>query len=225
VKPIILIPVYNEEKQLNVLLSKMQGLNFDILVIDDGSEDRTSDVAKAYNVKLIRNKVNLGKGTALRKGFEYALNRGYDLIFTMDGDGQHRPEDLLKIYDHYLKEGADIIIGNRMWNPVDMPLIRKITNKVMSKIISFLTKTSIPDSQCGLKLIRGEVLRNVDISSRKFEIESEILIRAIRKGYKVESIPILSVYHAHSSSKIRPLRDTIRFLRFIAKVIFLRNEL
>jgi glycosyltransferase involved in cell wall biosynthesis len=223
VKPIILIPVYNEEKQLDALLSEMQGLDFDILVIDDGSKDGTADVAKAHNVKLIRNEVNLGKGTALRKGFEYALERGYDLIFTMDGDGQHRPEDLLKIYEHYLKSGADIIIGNRMWNPVGMPLIRKITNKVMSKIISFLTKTYIPDSQCGLKLIRREVLRNVDISSRKFEIESEILIRAIRKGYKVESMPILSVYHAHNSSKIRPIRDTIRFLRFIAKIIFLRK--
>lgn len=222
-KTIVLIPVYNEEKQLDALLSEMRELDFDTLVIDDGSEDGTADVAKAYNVKLIRNEVNLGKGTALRRGFEYALEKGYDLIFTMDGDGQHRPEDLLKIYKHYFRSGADIIIGNRMWNPIGMPLIRKVTNRVMSKIISFLTKTHIPDSQCGLKLIRREVLCNVDISSRKFEIESEILIRAIRKGYKVESMPILSIYHAHSSSKIRPLRDTIRFLRFIAKIIFLRK--
>jgi len=219
--PLVIIPVYNEEKLLGGVLKNILELGvFDVLVIDDGSCDGTYGVAKSYNVVVVRNDINLGKGAALKKGFDYALENGYGAVITIDGDGQHKSEDLLTIYQASLKSNADMVIGNRMHYPSGMPKIRKITNAVMSKLLSCLTKTEIPDSQCGLKLIKSKILENINISSDKFEVESEILFQSLRKGYNVKSVDISSVYFTERKSHIRPLQDTIRFFKYLVKVFF-----
>ena len=219
--PLVIIPVHNEEKLLGGVLKNILELGvFDVLVIDDGSCDGTYEVAKSYNVVVMRNDVNSGKGAALKKGFDYALKNGYSSVITADGDGQHKSEDLLTIYQAALKNNADIVIGNRMHHPSGMPRIRKVTNAVMSRLLSCLTKTEIPDSQCGLKLIKKKILKDINISSSKFEVESEILFQSLRKGYNVESVNISSIYFAGRKSHIRPLQDTIRFFRYLVKGFF-----
>ncbi len=219
-KPLVVIPAHNEEKLLGGVLEDVLNPNlFDILVIDDGSIDDTYKLAESYPVALLKNEINMGKGAALKRGFDYAKSKGYKDIIIADADGQHKVEDLISIYDRSLISDADIIIGNRMWHPQNMPWIRRATNILVSKALSYVAKVYVPDTQCGLKLLREYTLLNLNISSNKFEIESELLLQAINRGYKIESVNISSVYIEGRRSHIRPFRDTIRFLRFFFKVI------
>jgi len=109
-----------------------------------------------------------------------------------------------------------------MGMPKGMPFVRVLTNKFMSSVISLICCQHIPDSQCGYRLFTREVIANVNIKSQKFEIESEILIKLSNKGFRIESVPIKTIY-ANEKSKIRPIRDTIRFIRLIIKVFLKGN--
>ncbi len=218
-KTLVLIPAYNEDKTIGHVIEGLLKLKiFDVLVIDDGSYDDTYKIASSFGIVILKNETNLGKGAALKRGFDYAVKNEYDAVIDVDSDGQHKIEDVLLLYEsaHHGND-ADVLIGNRMWKPSGMPFIRKITNAVMSGMISFMTGTKIPDTQCGLKLIKTDVLKKLSIYSDKFEAESEILFEILRKGYKIKSVNITSVYFEERKSRIRPLRDTIRFLRCIAR--------
>jgi glycosyltransferase involved in cell wall biosynthesis len=219
-KPLVIIPAHNEEILLGGVLEDIlkSGL-FDILVVDDGSIDSTYNLAGSYPVTVLRNKSNMGKGAALKRGFDYAKNRDYRDIIVADADGQHKAEDLISIYRQSLNSDADIIIGNRMWSPQNMPWLRRATNILMSKILSYVIKLDIPDTQCGLKLLREHTLSDLSISSNKFDFESELLLKAINRGYKIDSVDISSVYIKGRKSHIKPFKDTIRFLRFFFKAI------
>lgn len=215
----VIIPTLNESKKIGQLVKDILAYNIDVVVVDDGSVDNTSPIAKESGAVVLRNEVNLGKGASLRKGFDYALANGYDAVVTMDGDGQHLPSDLP--YFIRLAENSDkgILIGNRMAKTKNMPMTRIVTNKFMSWLISKVAKQRIPDTQCGFRLIRREVLEKISLSTDKYEIESEMLINSSRAGFKIESIPIQSVY-ADEKSQINPFRDTIRFIKFISKKIW-----
>lgn len=218
----IVIPAYNEGLSLEVILDELRQRGLSTLVIDDGSTDNTSKIAREKADLVIRNEKNLGKGMSLNKGISYLFeNRNFDYLITMDGDGQHSPSDLEK----FLKEaekGAYFVVGNRMDNPLGMPGIRVITNKFMSWFVSKIAGQKIPDTQCGFRLIKREVLEKIIIKTNKFEIESEIIIKAARMGFTIKSIPIKSIYFKNQQSKIHPFVDTLRFIRFMSK---LKNEL
>ncbi|HIE35817.1 MAG TPA: glycosyltransferase family 2 protein [Candidatus Omnitrophica bacterium] len=211
----IIIPAYNEAQLLECLLRKLKEKNLPIIVIDDGSKDNTFEIAKGSANVVIRNERNLGKGTSLKEAISYLLEKEeFDYVITMDADGQHAPCDI----DRFLKEaenGEHFVVGNRMDNPENMPKIRVVTNKLMSFLISQIIGQKIPDTQCGYRLIKREVLEAIVIKTTKFEIESEILIRAAKKGFPIKSIPIESIYSRKRKSKISPFMDTIRFIRFI----------
>lgn len=213
-KTCILIPTYNEEKSIGQLIRQIKNQNFDVLVIDDGSKDKTKDIAKKEGIIVLENKINLGKGASLRKGFEYLLSKDYDLAIIMDGDGQHSPDDINKFILKANDPQIGIVIGNRLLKPKNMPLVRLLTNKLMSMWISKLCKQNIPDSQCGYRLIKRDVLNRIRLKSQNFEIESELLIEAARSGFKIDSVPIASIYQNHKS-RINPILDTIRFIKFI----------
>lgn len=217
-KTCILIPSYNEEKSIGQLIKQIKGKNFDILVVDDGSNDITSQIADKEGAIVLENKINLGKGASLRKGFDYFLKTDYDAIITMDGDGQHNPDDINKFIDKSNNSNAGIIIGNRMSRPKNMPFVRWLTNRLMSLLISKFCKQHIPDTQCGFRLIKKEVLNKIKLRSHNFEIESELLIEASRLGFKIDSIPITTIYQNHKS-RINPFLDTLRFIKFIFKKI------
>src|SRR4030042_429276 len=135
----------------------------------------------------------------------------------MDGDGQHCVHDLEKFLEK-ARRGAAFVVGNRMHEPRGMPLVRIYTNVLMSWLISKIVHQKIPDTQCGFRLIKREVLENVSIKTKKFEIESEILIKAARRGYAIESIPVQSIYSKSQRSKINPFIDTLRFIKFIFRL-------
>jgi glycosyltransferase involved in cell wall biosynthesis len=212
----VLIPSYNEESEIAKLIHELQRFSLDIVIVDDGSQDRTAAIAESCGAKVLRNIRNMGKGATLSRGFDYILNNGYDAVITMDGDGQHRPEDLPEFLAAAEPGDAGILIGNRMLDTKNMPFIRVVTNKFMSWLISRIANQKIHDTQCGYRLIKAEVLKKIKIETANFEAESEILIKASEAGFKIRSVPVETVY-AQEKSQINPFIDTFRFLKFIIR--------
>jgi len=214
---VVLIPVYNGGDHIKSLLKKIKNYIDDIVVVDDGSTDNTTELAKEEGAIVLSHKTNKGKGASLHTGIEYILDKNYDLIIIMDADGQHNPDEIPRFIQHYQQTNSPIILGNRMKNPTSMPWIRKATNRIMSIIISKMCGQFIPDSQCGYKLIERKVFEKIKLYYTNYEVESEILIRAARYGFKIDSIPITTIYK-HEKSYINPIIDTIRFIRLLIDI-------
>lgn len=219
----VIIPAYNEAGAIAGIVKDVRAHGFDIVVIDDGSADATFQNAQGAGAVVVRSRGNEGKGAALARGFSYALAHGYDAAVTMDGDGQHLPCDIAAFIRAADKSPSGIYVGNRMQRANAMPFVRLTTNRFMSWLVSRLSRQRIPDTQCGFRLIRREVLEKVSLSTSRYETESEILIKAARCGFAVESVPVTTVY-AGEKSKINPVTDTLRFLKFIAGLLFAREN-
>lgn len=217
----ILIPAYNESAQIGKLVRELKSKGLLPVVVDDGSSDNTSEEAKKAGAIVIRHDINKGKGAALKTGIKYILREDYDAILIMDGDAQHRTTDIHKLIELADRRRNALIIGNRMNSTKNMPLDRKLTNKFMSFIVSKISGQKIPDSQCGFRLIRRELLKKIKIESDRFEIESELLIKASRSGAEILSVPI-DTYYGGESSQINPLWDTFRFIIFLFRLPFMK---
>jgi glycosyltransferase involved in cell wall biosynthesis len=218
----ILIPAYNEAEHIEKLVREINSMGFSPTVIDDGSSDGTSDKARSGGARVIQHEQNMGKGTSLKTGFSYMLDEGYDAALIMDGDAQHSPADIHKFIRLAEEtEGNTLLIGNRMIDTKNMPLDRKLTNMFMSFLTSLICGQKIPDTQCGFRLIKKETLENITIESSRFEVESEILIKASRIGTKVLSVPIETLYKKEES-QINPFWDTWRFIIFLLKLPFMK---
>lgn len=217
----VLIPSYNEAKTIGHLVRELKNKGLDILVVDDGSKDDTGRIARKEGAVVITYNENMGKGLALREGFRFVLNNGYDAVLTMDGDGQHSPEAVPYFLEQLTRTNSQIVVGNRMMEAKGMPPVRWLTNKLMSLCISSICGQKIPDTQCGYRLIKREVLEKIKLYTSKYEIESEILIEASQFKFIIDSIPIRTIYKGEPS-QIDPIVDTLRFIRFIFKR-FLRN--
>ncbi len=222
-KTCIIIPAHNEAEEIGNLVKKISQQKLETVLIDDGSDDNTSQVAESCGATVLRNKKNKGKGASLARGFKYALNKGFDAVITMDGDGQHLPEEI----PHFIKVAAEsdsgILIGERLSQKSNMPFIRLLTNKFMSWLISKVAKQKIADTQCGFRLIKKEVLEKINLRTCKYETESEILVKASRLGLKVTSIPITTVY-IRDRSHINPFIDSFRFIRFIVRELWITTH-
>jgi glycosyltransferase involved in cell wall biosynthesis len=207
----VVIPAFDAEKTIGALVrgAKLQG--FEVIVVDDGSRDQTASLASAEGALVISHLRNEGKGRALRTGFEHALRASYDGVITMDGDGQHDPTEIEPLVKAGEYQHAGIAIGNRLTNGASMPRLRWWTNWLMSAIVSALVRHRIPDSQCGFRFIRRELLSELTLRANRFDIDTELLLGAAARRWKIISVPIRSIYH-NERSHIRPLRDGILFV-------------
>jgi len=187
-----------------------------VLVVDDGSTDATSAEAKQAGAAVIRHDVNRGKGISLDDGFKYAIENSFEFVVTMDADGQHDPCDLPAFLNTYTATGIPVLIGNRMADPSGMPLVRRLTNKFMSWMLSRKMGQFVPDTQCGYRLYRCDLLSGISLQSSRFAAESEVLLCLAGKGVKMGSVPVRVIYR-DEKSKISPLRDTIRFFSMLNK--------
>jgi glycosyltransferase involved in cell wall biosynthesis len=219
----VLIPCYNEESAVKELAQAVRKVIPDVVVIDDGSTDNTNQKGKEGGAVIIRHAKNLGKGAALRSGFQYSIDNGYEGVIVMDGDGQHEPGNIpVFLREYSTNPDIDIMIGNRMSDVRKMPFLRRVTNRVMSFIISALVGQKIPDTQCGFRLIRRRVLESVKLCTRHYDTESEFLFEAARKGFKIHSVPVSTIYRGEMSY-IQALADTRRFISLIWRYIWKRN--
>ncbi len=217
----VLIPAYNESSQIGPLVKSLRSQGHTPVIVDDGSQDDTAKKARAAGANVITHNKNMGKGASLKTGIEYALQKGYDAVLIMDGDAQHSSGDIHKFIDLADKRKNALIIGNRMGDTKNMPVERKLTNRFMSYIVSRICGQDIPDSQCGFRLVNRDLLEKIDIESKRFEVESELLIKASRAGAVIISVPI-DTFYGKEESKINPLRDTFRFIIFLIKLPFMK---
>jgi glycosyltransferase involved in cell wall biosynthesis len=193
-----------------------------ILVVDDGSTDGTADTARAAGAEVIVHEVNKGKGEALKTGYRWAGEQGIDWVFTMDSDGQHLPGEMQGFLDAAEGEGLDVVVGTRMARTEGMPWIRLMTNRFTSWVVSRLAGCPIPDSQNGYRLYRAPLLQGIRLQTSRYDSESEILVRLARKGARIGSAPITTVYGDETSS-INPFVDTGRFFRLVFMLMFSRD--
>ena len=219
----VVIPAYNAERTLEALFERLKPLGLDTVLVNDGSTDRTAQIAVTAGALTISHVSNRGKGSALKTGFAYALRAGYELVITMDSDGQHDPGEIPKLLEAAADPNARIVIGHRALEAERMPLLRRWTNRMMSAVISALTRQRIPDSQCGFRGIRREALQTLPLSGRRFDLESELLLAAARRGWPIVSVPIRTIYEAHPSH-IRPVLDGLRFVRLVMWYLLSQQE-
>ena len=214
----ILIPSFNEARTIGQIIKDLKTRSLTVYVVDDGSTDATADISRREGAILIQNPKNMGKGAALRNGFSRILKDDFDAVLVMDGDGQHTIEDADRFIAEENYMGADMIIGNRMLDTSSMPNHRAITNRFMSGMISRISGQYVPDTQCGFRLIKRKVLQNIRLESSNYEIESEMILKAARAHFNIESLPIKTVYR-DERSKINPVTDTIRFIILMSKIL------
>ena len=217
----VVIPAFQAAKSIGELVRRIKEQGLAVVVVDDGSRDATAALAAGAGALVISHLRNEGKGRALRTGFDHVVRERYDGVITMDGDGQHDPAEISELIRAGELQHAGIVLGNRMTNGSAMPPARRRTNKLMSSIVSALARQPIPDSQCGFRLIRKEVLEDLSLRARRYEIETELLLKAARRRWKIISIPVRSIYDNHESH-IQPLREGLRFTGIILRALFLR---
>jgi glycosyltransferase involved in cell wall biosynthesis len=211
------IPAYNEEKHIGDVVRRTRQKLDDVLVVDDGSADKTADRAREAGAEVTVHEINRGKGETIKTGLRHWLDRQFDLVIILDADGQHRPEEIERFVTAALSaDEPKLILGTRMNDVSSMPLIRRIVNRWMSERISAACGQEIPDTQCGFRMLHRQLIPELLSGSARFDYETEMLIIASRKGFRIASVPISTVYSDEVSS-IHPVRDTIRFFKLMRR--------
>jgi len=212
VKIAALIPAFKEEKHIADVVTRTR-LHLDrVFVIDDGSGDRTSEIAREAGAEVVVNSTNMGKGASLVVGFDHLAKQGIDAALCLDADGQHAPEEIPRFLA--VAENTDLVIGNRMADVKDMPFARLWTNRVTSFILSSLAGVTVPDTQCGYRLVRLSAWNQVQVESRNYDFEGEMIVAMGRKGCRVTSVPVSTIY-GDEVSAINPVADTVRFFKMV----------
>lgn len=225
-KTLIIIPAYNEELTIGsvVALAKKYG---DVLVVDDGSKDRTSEIAQKAGAIVIRHEVNKGKGAALKTGFGYALANGYDVIVTIDADGQHNPDEIPLLLKPILEGEADLVIGSRYLNGVhkNIPLYRRLGLWVLNMTTNVASSAKIKDSQSGFRAFNRKALENLEVSADGYHVESEMITQLSEKGLKIKEVPINVRYDVPNKHKKHPVVHGVSVLAKIVGLIGYKRPL
>jgi glycosyltransferase involved in cell wall biosynthesis len=214
---IALIPAYNEVARVGEVVAQVRPQVDEVIVVDDGSDDGTAAAAEKSGARVLRHEQNRGKGGAIATALDYFGRSDAEFAILLDADGQHDPVEIVKFVETAGREQADIVVGTRMGDTGAMPVVRRLTNEFTSWVTSRLARQRIPDSQCGYRLLRRNVLKDLRLSTARFETETEMLIQAARAGHRIISLPIRTIYESGHTSHIHPVRDTIRFFKFVRK--------
>jgi glycosyltransferase involved in cell wall biosynthesis len=218
----VVIPCRDEEAGIAGLVKEVRRYLPTVIVVDDGSEDETAAQAINAGAQVVRPERQPGKGAALKAGLAVALARNCAWALTLDGDGQHRPEDIPAFLRCTERTGAALVVGNRMDHAEAIPWLRRAVNRWMSRRISELADRFLPDSQCGFRLINLHAWTALRLETDHFEIESEMLLAFLEAGHRVEFVPI-QVIGEGPRSHIHPVTDTWRWLRWWNGVRFGRR--
>lgn len=210
-RALVIIPALNAERSVGAVVRDCKTVVSDVLVVDDGSADRTAEVAEEAGAQVVSHPVNRGKGAALKTGFAYALEHGFDAVLTLDADGQHLAREIPKFFAAREETGADLIIGGRAHLFGQMLPRRRFANRFSARCIAFASHTDVTDSQSGFRLYSAQLLRAIRLRSEGFDMESEVIVQAGQRKFKILSIPIdLGFVDGQSTSHYKPLMDTIR---------------
>jgi glycosyltransferase involved in cell wall biosynthesis len=210
------IPAYLEEKHIADVVQRTLCQLKNVLVVDDGSSDATADAARKAGADVIVHEQNRGKGESIKSGFRRWLEEGTTYVVILDGDGQHLPEEIERFLAAAASGIGELLIGTRMNDVREMPLVRRTVNRYMSRKISRACGQEIPDTQCGFRMVHRSIIPNLLGGTERFDYETEMLILASRAGCRIASVPISTVYSDEVSS-IHPVRDTLRFFKLMRR--------
>lgn len=207
----VVIPAYQAEHTVADVIRRVLEAGYPVLVVDDGSTDGTADAARGAGAEVISFARNRGKGAALRRGFEVWLEKPeIEAIVTVDADGQHLPEEIPRLIDGWAS-GADLVLGGRDHLFSGMSRLRSLSNRMSSRAISLAAGGPVGDVQTGFRLYTRHLIEAVGFSGNRFEAESSVVVRAVRRGLKVISRPVhLGTVDGRSTSHYRPLVDSLR---------------
>ena len=215
----VLIPALNAAQTLGEVLAKVKSFvpPESIIVVDDGSTDATARIALESGACLIRHGVNRGKGAALRSGFRQILSKtAFTGAITLDADLQHDPDEIPKFVARWERGAVDIIVGSRKRWGSGMPFHRMLSNTITSLLVSAHAGVIVKDSQSGYRCFSRRVLSAIETESNGYEAETEMLIRAARKGFRIDFVPIATIYGKERSSMTH-WQTTRRFLQVLLK--------
>ena len=216
----VVIPAYNEEENIGDILLRTNatletiGVPYEIIVMDDGSVDETRLTAMKYKATVLSNGNNRGKGYALKKGIQ---NANGNILITMDADGSHRPEDIPKLLVPLLN-GADVVFGSRFIGKREHDSTKKLHifgNKLFNLIIVLLTGRRVTDSQTGFRAYKKKIIKEIEITSNGYEVETELTVKSLKNGYIIHEEPITFERRKDGSSHLNPLFDGIKIFKAI----------
>jgi len=216
----VAIPAFEAEATVGRVVRRAIAMGADVIVVDDGSRDGTGDAARACGVPVLTHDVNLGKGRALKTAFDYLFARGYEAVVTIDADGQHPPEEMPKLLVPW-RDGADLVLGTRAHLFAAMGRVRRASNGTSSWLISHVAGATLPDCQTGFRLYRRSLVEAIGFPEPRFEAESAVLVRAVRKGFRVVGVPVrLDKADGRATSHYRPVVDSLRIASAVTRARF-----
>jgi len=200
-KIIAVIPCLNEERFIAAIVSGALPHVDRVLVVDDGSTDATSSVAREAGAEVISHAIRMGAGAATRSGFEAALQRGADIVVTLDGDGQHNPAEIPLLLQPLLQDNADFVIGSRFINhETNIPAYRKLGVDFITWMYNLGSKVTVTDAQSGFRAHSRKLLKSIAITHDDFSFSVEVLVKARKKGFRISEVPVTCVYHDRGST-------------------------
>jgi glycosyltransferase involved in cell wall biosynthesis len=206
----VVIAAYNEASAIADVVADVTAAGYRAVVVDDGSRDRTAEVAASAGAELVRHPINLGQGAALQTGIEFALARGADTIVTFDADGQHRAADIAGLVDALAQQDADFALGSRfLGTTVNMPASRRWLLKAASWFTRATTGLSITDSHNGLRAMTRRGATHIQLRQNRMAHASEILHQIAISGLKYVETPVTIHYSAYSLAKGQTLFDAV----------------
>lgn len=225
---VVVIPAYNEEKNIGLVLSKIpERINnnkVDVLAVVDGGDDNTYDVVKNNNMLAVRTIINRGGGLALRLGYKMAVKYGAKIIVTMDADGQHDPNEIKDIIRPIINKEADFVLGSRVLGSAkNTPFIRRMGIYFFSKIMSIATLTKLTDCSNGFRAVKTDGLNKLLFKEEQYH-SPELLIEAARNGLVIKEVPV--TVHERLSGESKKGRNYIYGLKFAITILktFIRGN-
>jgi len=222
----IVVPAYNEEHGIRPVVEKLREAMRDfpyeceILVVDDGSNDRTAEVARDTGVRVVQHRQNRGYGEALKTGIRHAK---YERIAIIDADGSYPPQEIPRLA--HMLDDAEMVVGARTGPGAAIPLIRRPAKRALTMLASYLTGVKIPDLNSGLRLFRRALaIEFFDLLPSKFSFTTTITLAALNSGYLVEYVEV-DYYARTGKSKIRPIQDTFNFFMLIIRLTLIFRPL
>jgi glycosyltransferase involved in cell wall biosynthesis len=204
-----LIPALNCSGRIGPVVEDVRRHVGDVLVVDDGSTDGTAEEARRAGARVLSHAGNRGKAAALRTGLAVLLGEPHTHVLMLDGDGQHDPADIPAILA--AAGDADLVLGNRFWNPDAIPGKRRWTNFIGTRALALMTGFPVEDSQCGYRLVAAGLLRQMALVADRYAIDTEILVRAGKLRARFAHVPVQVIYDG-ARSHYRPLADTVRIV-------------
>ena len=223
-KVIAAIPAYNKENYIGTVVLKTRQYVDAVIVIDDGSTDKTSNVAELANAKVIRHKDNRGKGAAIQSILAEARENTPDVLILLDADSQHNPDEIPRLIGPIISDGFDLVIGSREQQKRNIPRYRRLGQRVLSLFSRVLSGEKVVDSECGFRALSPKAIAELNLKQNGFAIETEMISAATEKGLKIIEVPISAIY-TEGGSTLNPVNHGLGVLARVLTMISDRRPL